>query len=87
MGRMIDNDDIKRKLAKLHQKQLDLLLRRFDDEDEEAHYLEPQEHRLIWDMVKEHAIGLDTVEDIVEKSNKQIKGDLDAITIDGDWVE
>lgn len=79
--RFIDNQDIKEKLATLHKKQLELLLQRMDDE-----IIEPQEMRLIWEMVQKHNIGFDSVEDLKKKALEQASRHVNEIQLDDDWI-
>ena len=78
--RFIDNDEIKEKLAELHMNQLNILLERL-----ETGLIEPQEMRLIWDMVKTHQIGIDSVEDLVEAAQKNAAGSIDGLELDEAW--
>jgi hypothetical protein len=81
--RMIDKEEIKALVHDLHMKQLHLLLEKMEDG-----YLEPQEQRLIWDMVKTHNIGIDSVEDMVNRTNEGMQDEIDNIEskLEGAWT-
>ncbi len=81
--RMIDKEEIHALIADLHMKQLQLLMEKIDEG-----YLEPQEQRLIWDMVKAHNIGIDSIDDMVDKANSDLEGRIDAMNagMNDDWT-
>lgn len=78
--RFIDNEDIKRRLAELHVKQLEELLQRLEDG-----IIEPQEMRLIWDMVKTHNIGIDSVDELVKKALENVEEKIEDLDLDEEW--
>ncbi len=78
--RFIDNNEIKKRLAELHLLQLECLLERMEEGT-----IEPQEMRLIWDMVKEHSIGIETVDELVEKALQKAEEGMEDIEIDEEW--
>ncbi len=81
--RMIDKEAIKSMVADLHVKQLNLLLEKM-----EQGYIEPQEQRLIWDMVKAHNIGIDGVDDLVDRANSDMADEIGDIEekLKGAWT-
>lgn len=73
-------DKIKEKVLELHQLQLDVLLERLQDD-----VIEPQEMRLILDMVKYHNVGVENFEELVEAAKAEANGRLENIAIDENW--
>lgn len=69
--RFIDKDMIKSTLAKLHEKQLQRLEELLDAGD-----ITHQEHRLIFDMVKFHGIGLESVEEMAQRAQEEATAKL-----------
>lgn len=81
-SRFIDNEVVKQKLAELHMIQLEILLERLEDG-----LIEAQEMKLIWEMVKHHGIGVDTVEDKVREAIEAREGSIADLDIEEEWVD
>jgi len=78
--RFVDTDAVKEKIAELHMRQIDILLERLAEGS-----IEPQEMRLIWDMVKAHGIGIESIEDRVEQALGSSTKLVDEIELDSEW--
>ena len=77
--KFIDQVEIQKLLSELHMAQLVILLERM-----ESGTIEPQEMRLIWDMVKEHHIGIESMEDRVEEAMRNAAENVEDIEIEDD---
>lgn len=79
--RFIDNDELKQKLSELQDKLLEDIDRKLD-----KGLLEPQEARLLWDMIKTHGVGIESVDDLVKKAQEAAEGrDIDLDETDKEW--
>lgn len=75
--RFIDNEVVKEKIAQAHMLQLDLLLEKLEEG-----LIEPQEMKLLWDMVRAHGIGMDNVDDKVQAALEARENSLAALDLD-----
>jgi hypothetical protein len=78
--RFIDSAGIKEKLAKLQMKLLDELEERLNEG-----VMEPQEERLLWDMIKAHQVGFETVDSMMKKALGDVEENVEDIDIPEDW--
>lgn len=73
----VHSDKVKEILGRLHLMQLEDLEGKLREG-----ILEPQEHRLIWDMVQKHQIGIESVDDIVDKATQGLEDTIGDIEVD-----